>query len=279
MIMIIKKEKIVHFSIKILPKIFIYFVCARYFVLHLCLLCAEFLHYETNVRIEYNRPINITFPAITICGCCLQKSFIDNDNLYDQIYHQEYTLLKNYSVIEVFDHFTYDASKLIPECYYVLDNKNNPQEQAINISGLPNFVMESIQQGRKCFTYFSYLSDYVNVDNDTDDYDLVASKSSSPLREIRNIIDNQKISHVQVVIRMNLFAMNTQELLDTDIIAGIHSPYTLPSLLETDFFRIDPGMIYSIQFKRLITELMPSPYRTNCHQYESKKGNFITFFL
>nr|XP_027203495.1 uncharacterized protein LOC113797338 [Dermatophagoides pteronyssinus] len=271
MIMIIKKEKIVHFSIKILPKIFIYFVCARYFVLHLCLLCAEFLHYETNVRIEYNRPINITFPAITICGCCLQKSFIDNDNLYDQIYHQEYTLLKNYSVIEVFDHFTYDASKLIPECYYVLDNKNNPQEQAINISGLPNFVMESIQQGRKCFTYFSYLSDYVNVDNDTDDYDSVASKSSSPLREIRNIIDNQKISHVQVVIRMNLFAMNTQELLDTDIIAGIHSPYTLPSLLETDFFRIDPGMIYSIQFKRLITELMPSPYRTNCHQYESKK--------
>lgn len=270
--MIIKKQKIVHFLIKILPKIIIYFLCAQYFCFNIFRLCAEFLLHETNVRIEYKTPTNITFPAITICGCCLQKSSSQNeftDETYDQIYHDEYTSLRNHSVMEIFDQFTYDASELIPECYYILDGNGHPQEQAINISGLSNFVLESIQQGRKCFTYFSLLSDYDNV----------SQSQSSSLLKTSTTIDNQKISYVQVVVRMKSFEMYTKELLDTDIIVGIHSPYTLPSLLETDFFRIDSGMIYSMQFKRLITELMPSPYRTDCHQYELKKGDFFKKIL
>ena len=44
----------------------------------------------------------------------------------------------------------------------------------------------------------------------------------------------------------------------------------LPTMLDTEFYRIDPNNLYEIQFTKEVTKLKEKPYRTACRNYDRK---------
>nr|XP_027204533.1 uncharacterized protein LOC113798231 [Dermatophagoides pteronyssinus] len=61
--------------------------------------------------------------------------------------------------------------------------------------------------------------------------------------------------------------LHDNTLQNADIIIAIHPPNLLPTMLDTEFYRIDPNNLYEIQFTKEVTKLKEEPYRTNCTKY------------
>lgn len=261
----IRNVRFRRFLIRFVPQCIIYSVCVNFFLSNVINLVAHFANYETNVLINYRVPNETRYPAFTICGCCLSQT-IRNDTA-SEIFIREYHWLRNWSVFDVFDHHSLTVDHLVKKCNFTRSSRESNTSQ-LNCD-LIRPVVESIAGGRKCYTYLSDLTDRTaTVVTGPADID-------PTVRGIGLGNTEREVSSISVEIRFSNNSatfMRPATLLSSDIVIAFHSRLVLPSMLEAEYFRLDPQAIYSAQFKRSETYLKPKPYRTACIPYRKSQS-------
>lgn len=243
-----------------IPNIIIYIICSIIFVYNIEKLIKQYLEYETNVIIEYKTPKTIQFPSFTICGCCI-KQIIQNDTA-NNIINQEMFFFNRFTAKEIIENVSFTVDDLITSCSVMMDSKQNMENHCTNHEPM----LESIYNGRKCFTFLNKLN--VNENN---------SILSA------NIDNNDRYTafiYVEIKYPLNLenqckFIRGDNTLQNADIIVAIHPPNMLPTMLDIEFYRIDPNNIYEIQFTKEETFFKRKPFKTACKNYHQMKSKYF----
>ena len=246
--------------INYLPRILIYITCIYLFLYNVQKLIEQFLNFETIVMVRYQAPQKIQFPAFTICGCCIEQ-IVQNDTA-EKIWNNEMALLQRYTVKEIIENVSYVDKQLIRSCTVVTDSK----EHLLTKCSDSKPILSTIYNGRKCFTYLSTLdpNDHHGIgDNNSDNDELIDNND----RYTAYINVELGFSTHEPICSL-LHDDNT--LQNADLIIAIHPPNMLPTMLDTEFYRIDPNNLYEIQFTKEVTKLKEKPYRTACRNYDRK---------
>lgn len=235
-----------------LPKLVIYIICATQFFGNIVPLISNYLMFRTIVMVKYQIPEEITFPAFTICGCCIQK--IVRDDFFATIANEEFKLLKNTSIEQVFDEQSFKWDSFVVNCSFINDTRqSNSSDDCLKFTT----VLESIQDGRKCITLFSTVADDVNVQS---------KRMKNSERYTSYIYLELDFPNVQ-----NQHSSDNS-LQTADNIIAFHSPDLIPNMLDAEFYKLDSGGMYEIQFTKDITRLLPKPYSTKCEYYHNKRS-------
>lgn len=249
--------KIFHY----LPRVAIYSVCLVLFVANVGQLIANYLRFETIVMVHYEEETSVDFPAFTICGCCLQRPIIDQSPTI--LLNNELEILKSYPVREVFENQTYKYNNLVSKCYYVHDSKNPDHKIECHVL---QSVVESIHDGRKCFTFLSHL---------------VNNPNSGMLDFLQtNEKKRRIISYIQIELNLKGYKLVDKEypirneLLNADVIMSMHPNKQIPNMLDAEFFQIEPRKLYEVRFIKEKTILLPKTFNSDCRYYDKRSSEF-----
>src|SRR5699024_9996897 len=220
-----------------LSTIVIYLVCAGAFVVFVKHLWLHYLQFETMVLVRFHTPDQVNFPSVTVCGCCLHQT-VRNESLLTG-YSREVDLLRDYTVGDLLDRVSISVDSLVSEC--TVRTKERPLYNCSQVRP----VIESMYDGRKCFTYFSHLVDRTD--------DSVSEKVADQGRFTAHIqLDIHFPGHwtVATVVQMRDQFLVDNTLQNADIVVALHPPNRLPTMLDTVFYRVDPMSMYEIQFTK-----------------------------
>lgn len=159
---------------------------------------------------------------------------------------------------------------LVENCTLVIDSME--QSNATNVKNCTKLVpvVVSMQEGQKCFTFFSNLFGNMYL-------------------ELQNQMDFERSSYVEIVLKNKyLLSMidssgenffnnsNKTENIQTGIFMAIHSPTTLTNIMEIDYHRISPSKLIKVRFIKTRIISQPPPYKTMCVNYPiiSKQTNY-----
>lgn len=119
----------------------------------------------------------------------------------------------------------------------------------------------SMEEGNKCFTFFS------------DIYGNMSRAQNQPLLEFESfpqitIVFNDK--HLDSVASRAMLATDPEpnNSATYGVYLVLHSPMALPLMQELTMHRIVRQKSSTIRFMKLIEKLKPSPYQTNCYEYD-----------
>lgn len=241
-----------------IPKAIIYSICAIIFVCNIEKLIKQYLDYKTNVIIQYKTPRTMQFPSFTICGCCI-KRVIQNDTA-NNIISQEMHFFNRFTAKQIIENVSFTSDELITSCTVMMDSKQNLENHCTNHGPM----LQSIYNGRKCFTFLNELN------------------LNKPI--LSGHIDNNNrytaFVYVEIKYPINIenhckFIRGDNALQNADIIVAIHPQNMLPTMLDIEFYRIDPNNMYEIQFTKEVTFLKMKPFKTACKNYNQFKSEYI----
>lgn len=239
--------------LEFLPRLTIYLVCAYFFERKVSVLLGQYFEYDTTSTIEFTTPETIDFPAFTVCGCCLSRSTrVTNDTSY---LADEKELIVGHRALDVLANHSVPIDEVVLKCYFVLDSR------------LPNYrkpchevqkVLESIHQGRKCFTFFTTVP---------------ASTDAAPGRDV--IQRYNSYVYIEVNFTTLYFPNRIEDMFqDADISLSVHRANILPTQLNAEFTRIEPCLVYEFNFRVQQTMLKEKPYATDCQKYSKHVRKF-----
>ena len=264
-------------------------ICSVGFVLQMYMLIWQYTQFKTVVNLDYESSKYQSIPAITIClpkllsmkrvveyfqrdnssseqsdkvtkayelyqTALVDFSSIENNNMtrkefMNSIYKDNFeSLIPNLTIMQL-----YEMSIPIPNDNYflVLGTKINQDGSTSHIEHEAHSPIESLMLGfqsesslRKCFTYFSHLDEWYR-NNDIDIYYM-----------------NLEIMHDETDFPLSFYHDNKLR-----ITKAIHSGNTIPQDYN-QFDVFDQNKYYEFEFNRLKIQLLKSPYKTNCHDYD-----------
>lgn len=250
--------------LKYLPRVIIYIICFNFFVQFMKPLIEAFLKYESIVVMNFEEPKSVDFPSFTICGCCLKRPLINDTP--EAILNKELKDIYKNPVLDIFSDESYTYKDLITKCFYIKDARYS--EDAIECQNIAN-IIESIHDGRKCFTFFSRLADGV------DDKNIEQWQNMS-----RRQKQNRIVSYFQIEIVLKGYELFLKkfpvrnELQNADVVISMHTDGMLPIMLDSEFFQIEPKKLYEIHLNIEKISLLSSSYHTNCRHYSSNQSKF-----
>src|SRR5699024_1447927 len=114
-------------------------------------LLTTFFRFQTTILIKYDSPKEVTFPAITVCGCTYHRT------------HCEYEYIEDDDDIEseatakaILQNFSFPVHHIISSCDFIYDSRQENMSTSCADVAPP---LASLQDGRKCFTFFSQFND------------------------------------------------------------------------------------------------------------------------
>ena len=275
------------------PSIVLLGICIGIFLHFVFLLVERFLQYNTTVSIKYESPKQIRFPAFTICGCSSRQVACTKSSWWE--IYQEQSMIFQLPVLDILEKFSFKEADLISQCYYFMDSRR--LEMKTPCADI-EIVVESLHDGRKCFSYFTILHDAhsrgqvapENEFNDNNDIDnnnynnnnnksIISSSLNNALNSGSPKTQDQytgfiyiKINFTSIMGKSYKTALSIQ---DASVIMSIHQNNIIPGMLESEYMRIEPGLTYEIHFGKQITYLKPKPYLTKCQYYDPLKSKHI----
>ena len=266
-------------------------ICSVGFVLQMYMLIMQYREYKTVVNTDYESSAYHSIPAITICLPKLLSmkrvvEYFQRDNSSSEqsekvtkAYEMYQAALVNFSSIQnnnmtrkEFMNSIYrdNFESLVPNLTFMqlyemswvntkddhlflgfIGSQKYPNGSTSYINHDTNSPVESIILGhqsgkflRKCFTFFSHMDEryrHMDVDMFKMFFSIEHDETSFPLSLYHD--NNLKIS------------------------LAIHSGNTIPQN-DNEYNFIDQNKYYSFQFNRLKIQLLKSPYKTNCHDYD-----------
>ena len=248
-----------------IPNIIIYCICFYYFFSFTIILIQRFLQYETTVLIRYESQYRAKFPAFTICGCCAHNIVCSVSS--DQAIQHELATFERHSILDVLDNVSFPEHNLVLSCKFIYDSRRPEQWKPCTNSGN---VIPSLHDGRKCLTYLSMLQE-VRVETE---------------ENIQKTIDQSygTTSYIQMEVNFSESrGLQLKQLLtaleDANVILSLHSWGMIPTILDNEFFRLEPGQRYDIHFSKQVTKLLEPPYNTNCRKYDPIKSIYLSSII
>ena len=135
-------------------------------------------------------------------------------------------------------------------------------------------MIKSIQEGHKCFTFFSDIYGQVTR----------SIKHSSSL-----LLQFDQFPQIHLKVGGWLFATNShdstiekknqqKELSLTGMYMNIHDPTILPDMYDMTFHQLVPGKFTNVPFVKRVQKLLPSPYKTQCYEYGISNQNDLDHY-
>ena len=285
----------------------IFLICALGFVIQMYMLIWQYVQFNTVVNVDYESSRYKSIPAVTLCLPKILSmkrvvEYFQRDNSSSEqsanvtkAYEFYQTALVNYSSIEnnnktrnEFINAIYNDNfhSLIPNLtimqlyelsipisnessFYVYGDKLHENGSTSYIEHQAHSPIESLMLGfydgqlAKCFTYFSHLDEFyrnINVDIYFMDVKLVHDEMDFPLSLYH---DDDTFG---------------------DIWCAIHSGNTIPQDND-EFDQLDQNTYYQYHLNRQKIQLLKSPYKTDCHDYDlsgeyrvvQRSGHFYDF--
>ena len=257
-------------------------ICSVGFVLQLYMLIWQYVQFNTVVNVDYESSRYKSIPAITIClpkllsmkrvveyfqrynssneqsanvtkayeiyqAALMNFSSIDNNNMtsnvfMNSIYRDNFeTLIPNLTILQLYQMSIPISNQ---SWFYVEGDKLNPDGSTSYIKHYADSPIESLMLGYsgKCFTYFSHLNEFyrnIHIDIHYMHFKLVHDEMDFPLSLYKNLI----------------------------IYCSIHSGNTILQD-DNEYHNFDHDKIHGVLFNNLKIQLLKSPYKTNCHDYD-----------
>ena len=268
--------------------------CSVGFVVQMYILLMEYFQFNTVVNVDYESSKYQSLPALTICSPKLLSikrvvEYFQRDNSSSEqservtkAYELYQSALVNYSSIDNNNNMTRDEfvnfiykdnfESLIPnltikqlyqmsipirnyfdvEGFEMVPDGSSSHIVRVDHSPIESIMLAVVEHAKKCFTYFSHLDDrYRNKHFD--------------IMYMRLIL-----KHDQSDFPISLYHDNKLQLT-----YAIHSGNTIPSNHD-QFDSFEQNRKYIIEFNRFKIQLLKSPYKTNCLDYDqSGKKSFI----
>ena len=270
-------------------------MCTVGFVLQLYMLIWQYIQFNTVVYQDYETSKYQSLPAFTVCLPKLLSmkkvvEYFQRDNSSSEqsekvtkAYELYQTALVNFSAIEAnnktkkeFMNSIYEDNfeSLIPNLtimqlyemsipistemtFFVYGHKLNENGSVSHIMDYSDTPIESIMLGfniadslRKCFTFFSHLDE-----------------------EYRNYVMDMYLMKSIIEHDETDFPLSFYNDTYLRLLYAIHSANTIPQD-DVQFDYIDQNKYYEYRYNRLKIQLMESPYKTNCHNYD-QTGKFM----
>lgn len=242
-----------------IPRVMVYGICLYFFVGNVSTLLFDFLNYSTMVLVKYDNPDDNDYPAITVCGCCTQTPTRENGRNTEK---KELDVLSQTAVYNLLDNASFHLESMVTSCTVVNVNNNQVIKLRKECSEVTQ-VLTSFYEGRKCFTFFSKLSG-----SQTNLGDQYLTSTTSIMFDIR--FQTLYYSYSNDV---------DPAAINSDIVLAVHRANAIPTILDTEFVRIDPYMVYDIHFTTQKIKLLPLPYKTACQKYDKTLSKLIEFVL
>ena len=269
------KKYVVTFC-KHLPTIIFYLVCLKLFYESISQLCHQYFRFNTNVLIRYESPEESVLPAITLCGCTDQMVYCWQE--LDALAEKANQIYRNYSVKKILEEHSFPENYLVASCYLVYDSRR-PEERTPCKKIQPSIA--SLYDGRKCFTYFGMLDEHFR--RHTVNYHQKAKlkhlmwdrlKSSEQYTwyiqlELNFTFQYDDDAYYNMIDEMKYYGFKLQ---DSSIIATLHSPYLMPTLLNSEFHSLEGQNLVTVHYSKQINRLLPYPYVTHCMKYSETKS-------
>lgn len=129
--------------------------------------------------------------------------------------------------------------------------------------------------GRKCLTYFTILHNTASLGQFGEKLDNETSLKTTETTDQYTAFIYVKVNFTQFH-RLGL-GDNYQtagSVHDSNVIFTIHQTNVIPTMLDSEYIRIEPGHSYEIHFGKQVTRLMEKPYSTKCQKYDSGESKF-----
>ena len=198
-------------------------VCFGWFCSNVFKIVSKYMEFNTIVMVEYLQPNQTDLPGFTICAYSyiydqdLAQEFWDDWEEYNKTQSNDdkwkirQTLrdkfLNKTTALEIFDYPSVNYSSIVASCNFF--TKSNSNKTDIIPCKLIAPVVESIIQGKKCFTIFSQL----NVSNDN--YE-------------KNILKYEMNPYVQIVLANHSETTLEDHLNNETTVFTVHSPNIIP---------------------------------------------------
>lgn len=159
--------------------------------------------------------------------------------------------------------YNLELKDIVDEC--VLESSTVPQDKSAHKIACDQVapVVVSMEEGHKCFTYFSDVHGGVNQSKVKD--------FQMEFERFPKISLTFSAKHLNSKPKWNKEQFEMKEKIEDENSAGIylvlHSPGILPDMLGLTLRRVKPGKAVSVRFTKMIEDLKEPPYKTGCFPY------------
>lgn len=158
----------------------------------------------------------------------------------------------------------------IVECHLLLSPifSDNSQTKSFKCEDVASVVV-SMQEGYKCFTYFSDIFGDMTRTNGK----FMMDFERFPEIDL-SLFSGNEILPEEANESMKFFTMKSKFAPDSEdggLYLVLHSPLILPYMEEQTMHRIKQNRLVEIRFVKMIEKLKPSPYKTDCYSYNSEQ--------
>ena len=162
-------------------------------------------------------------------------------------------------------------ANMLVTCTLISDTKiQNAEKYALNCSQLVEPVY-SMQEGHRCFTYFS---------------DIYGQTTRAVDKNPQLRLNFDRDPEIKLEIRGQfLFGISTNQVGSgnakqtptfTGMYLNVHDPTILPDMYGLPFHQLFPGYRINVPFAKRVQYLLPYPFDTACHKYTSKRRDYNT---
>ncbi|XP_054153846.1 acid-sensing ion channel 1A-like [Oppia nitens] len=233
----------------------------------------KYLSFPMDVNVEVHEMRVLTLPAVTICNNnVVRKSLLlerfpelrhqinASERVAEEVEEKAEYLMEKTALNDMFvmtSKLDYFVTKM--ECDSQFDPKTQSKQDVLCEH---RSVLTSLQKYGVCFTYFHRMAEAVKRRN----RDCELLNNCSPKQ---SMFDTNEIMKFEIDFEPNEYT--TTELPVSGRIQ-IHDNTEIGNSLS-NVYSIEPGFYYQFYIRRQSTQMLPSPFQTNCLNYEQQNGH------
>lgn len=157
-------------------------------------------------------------------------------------------------------------SDIVLECLFLSSTVNVPNPRKYNCTDLAPLVV-SMQEGHKCFTYFSDLYGHISRSPSATQmtFDLFPKIQLRLSDRFLMGSPSSRYSLLQKHLRQG------QNQTNAGIYLTLHTPSVLPDMVNVAYHRLMPNRSTAVRFLKMEEYLRPPPYNTDCFEYRPQQ--------
>ena len=260
-------------------KVILVSLCFAFFAYNVYFMTKRYLDFDTMISLAYKAPDKSELPGLTVCGPFIitpnilktisltnytdgynssdaETNLKDSNKMKDkksQFDKNQSIVLENMDVMDILKNYSMKFEDLVMKCVYINytiedDNQDSidlrPSGVAQNCTEISD-VVESIYEGRKCFTLFSRLNNFY-------------------IRRLEMKYDYNPKIEITISTKDYLWSYGDKE---NAILMAVHPKTIIPTHLDFDYFIILKQEYYLIYFRKQNSTLLEPPWKTACHDY------------
>lgn len=148
-----------------------------------------------------------------------------------------------------------DLAEVVLECALYPKGADSALESCSQVAP----VVVSMQEGHKCFTYFSDIYGHMTG--------LARSEQRQRYQMEFELLPYIALRLSNKFLSWKPLSRKRQMEPQSGLSIVLHSPDVLPSMLELSWHSLRPASMLSVKFAKMVESLKPWPFVTDCHQY------------